>query len=1250
MEIGRNDLCPCGSGKKYKKCCINSPIRKVTNVNTIPIENSKSNFEYIKSNSKYLEKIISIYNIDDVTRAIFCINSWPNNRSAQAQALTINHSLCNIGVFGNQNIKEYSEFISFYNAIVPYLSITSREDLTLNDFGEVKINIKYETFPIILGTGHEQVYAVMQFLLVLARVLKVSDELDTLLCYNSTIINTLHDSYVSSSSKNNSIVFELPSEQFWKANNVLFSSNEFFVQAKKAYQIMGYEKCPIEMRHFFVNTENHYPLYNPSLLVDFYKKLLSLATEEECNNHINLTIGELIENTFNFSDNSHSRALIAPTIININTNKPFTNNHLSFLTISANKVLIAINKGDFESLEDIDNEIKLIDSLHVKNELQFCEMYYRKELLGGYAVDITPEMSIHFLMIEPSTDITVNSALFGEAGKRFSCSALDIIYLLGFMEDFTELFNFIEYERNENAQIMAFGGKSNLFFAWKNAHHHIASGAIEFNMISLSYGTTDDYVFEYYTKNLSNYPFGIKSKLFSDPLSWKIEDGTFGYSHFEHKGCFGFGGAGKMIGFTTFLFLAHNADFFTEEDFMSDNSTALQTIDELNQRLFNRYGELLVTFPFLHGKVMQILYMPLQYARKIDHSGFTLDKNKKYVYGDIFVDLDTIVIRYAVNLYELMSAIMSANDKSIESAYFIELIEPLRKYLNSSLSELEACVINDSSKKREVGIFTIEQEYYYSDGVPSIHVEARNFVKVRKEIAKVCFATGVKPGVYNGKAANQVIRKMQATIVRVFEEQISLYNKENLHKKVLNYYATQLHGTIINHKRYSSFKDLDLLVQQELEEKTRNIREKNKSNLRTAQYLLESNLAITHIDESILDCKKEDFENIIAFADWLVVLQDNADNCFHKDSDISIEIDEEFKVNTIWSDLSKDHYEQILSRKYKHEDYPIKNDEIDKNYYFQCSNAFLEDTGIDLYILYSLLEYLQLEIVNKSFVKQIYPNVFEATKDDLIIDFLELLNEQKEGDSEKVERAFNFITLDCDKLKFINGDNCLVLPVWDRENRDNRFDVKPILMQTAKCIFSPVVIHQLAILWKSGILDWYLPFEIGLENVITVLKKWKKRYEDEMVQDIASAFINSGFDPVFPEIDLAKRYPKSNFQKTLGDYDIIAIHKFKKEIWLIESKVLQKVGSIYEDHMQQNSFFNKHKDDEKFQKRIDYIKANLYKVTDVLAKESMDYKVVPYMVTNKLFISRYKQLDFPIITYHELMQKLNDYKLQLNLQ
>jgi len=28
MAVSRNDLCPCGSGKKYKKCCLGAPDPK----------------------------------------------------------------------------------------------------------------------------------------------------------------------------------------------------------------------------------------------------------------------------------------------------------------------------------------------------------------------------------------------------------------------------------------------------------------------------------------------------------------------------------------------------------------------------------------------------------------------------------------------------------------------------------------------------------------------------------------------------------------------------------------------------------------------------------------------------------------------------------------------------------------------------------------------------------------------------------------------------------------------------------------------------------------------------------------------------------------------------------------------------------------------------------------------------------------------------------------------------------------------
>jgi hypothetical protein len=580
---------------------------------------------------------------------------------------------------------------------------------------------------------------------------------------------------------------------------------------------------------------------------------------------------------------------------------------------------------------------------------------------------------------------------------------------------------------------------------------------------------------------------------------------------------------------------------------------------------------------------------------------------------------------------------MSTKDKSVESAYFLELIVPLKKYIQLSFAELEATVNKDSSLKKEISVFTLKQDYYYSDRAPSIHMEEQNFVKARKEIAKVCLAAGAEPGEYRGKAATCVIRKMQTAIVKVFEDQISKYNKENLHKKASSYYSTQLHGIIINLKRYSSFNDLDPIVQKEFEEKTRDVREQYRRNLRTAQYLLESNLTIQHEDK-ISDCKKDEFENLLAFADWLVVLQDNADACYFTDFDLLIQIDQEFKVDTIVSKSGNLQYKQILLRKYEQKDYTIKNDEIDKEYLMQCVSAFLADTGIEMGTLIPLLEYLQLEVVEKPFVEEIYPNVFEAQIDDLINDFLKLFLEPKDDNLGKAVNALHFITLDCAKLKSLNGTIHDILPFWDREKRDNRIDAKPIIMHEGKCIFSPVIIKQLATSWKSGFLEWYLPYEIGLENVKTELAKWKKRYEDEMVQDIAGTFSEMGFYPVYSELELASRYPKSDFPESLGDYDVIAVNQPKKEIWLIESKVLQKVGSIYEDQMQQKSFFYQHKDDEKFQRRIDYIKNNLSKITTILELETVDYTIIPYMVTNKLFTSRYKQLDFSIISHHELMK------------
>ena len=68
-------------------------------------------------------------------------------------------------------------------------------------------------------------------------------------------------------------------------------------------------------------------------------------------------------------------------------------------------------------------------------------------------------------------------------------------------------------------------------------------------------------------------------------------------------------------------------------------------------------------------------------------------------------------------------------------------------------------------------------------------------------------------------------------------------------------------------------------------------------------------------------------------------------------------------------------------------------------------------------------------------------------------------------------------------------------------------------------------------------------------------------------------------------------------------------------------------------------FFNEHKEDEKFQRRIDYLRENADQVIQQLGcTDYIGYKVIPYMCMNKVLVSRYKKVTFPIVSYPELVE------------
>ena len=1233
MKLEKNDP---DHDKKCEGCCLDKNTDVQIKIDTEHLKEFHSAFDNIRPIADSLLDVISKYEFSDLTTAIFCLNSWRKNRSALTQRLSLNMALSECGNSGTQHIISYSEFEMFYYEVSKFLTITNQEEYIMDDYGEVFINHFGKTYSTITGTGYQQVYGAIRHMQTLASICNRNEELSTILEYVNTIINLTKETNIPNS--DHSITFEIPPEEYWNTITRMFNNPIFQKQATATSQIMWQQLSPIEMRHFIKKESKMYPLFNESILVDCYKILLLNATPKEKKEHITQTILSLVENSFNMSPNTPNRALIKPAIIDRKSKEVIVKGLLFATRCNENCILIVIDKNSYDD-DQIRATIQQIADLNHTKGLRLAEGVYREDINGVYLIDFDCDCNIIYMIIDPFTDITANWKFRESSIKEFECSAIDAIYLIGFANNLNEVVEFIQYSITNQVLVSSRSGLSGYFFAWKDLNHVIPSGAIEYDKIIIDRNETEEYVYSYFKNMLHEFPRN-NAGILNDPLNWVAEVNLQKNIRIIHKGCHGFGGEIKALGRDTYVFMSHNVDFFTKEDFIQYGESLTGIIDELNQRLFAQYADLVCDIDILTGKTLQILFMPWQYA--INHSyRFLHDSSREIVFGDEHVEPDRIIIRYSLDPLVITTIFQNGTDLQAEHTYFLELLQPLCKYSPEKYSHLEKKLAERSSLKKTVGVFQIDQKYYFSDESIPTQISAISFTRVRKKIAKICFESGIKPGEYHGKEATAIIRKMQKYMVEIFEKYISYYDKYDLHNEILEYYSIQRHEITLCIKKYSALSELSDEVKDNFEKETIKIREECRRNIRMAGYLLESNLAIEHQKEP-KKCSMEDFEFILAFADWLVVLQDCADICYYSDSEITVSISSEYKVDTILNEVAGKMYDSVILRKYDIKEYSIKDDAIDVEFLKSAFEAFNQDTGINIRQLILFMEYMQSDIIQDATSLRTYPNVFEIEKSELIQKYKEYSKDMP--DYNMVMTIIDFLTLDTTALKRVNGKQHDVLPIWEREKRDNRFDMKPIIIHDNRCIFSPVTINGALESWKNGMLNWYLPYEIGLSKLKSVLDQWKKRYEDCMVQDIAQIFRTVGFDTVVTEVDLKSRFPQEDYPAELGDYDIIAISKTRHEVWIIESKVLHKVGSIYEDQMQQKSFFYQHKDDEKFQRRINYMMKNKNKILMSFGINDSEYVVVSYMVTNKLFVCRYKEIEFSIITYDELEKilKLNN--------
>ena len=527
-------------------------------------------------------KITNNYNYDDLVKAIFCINICINNRSALASQMTLNASLIEYEKHGNLKISNYDEFKKFFKKINGILGVTAFDDYTVEDFGEVRYKYQNKYYKVIIGTGHNLVFGELYCLDVLSNQLNKQKELELIFNYSSNIISFFEE--INKSNEKREIKFEIPSKELFDRTQEYFKTDLPKLNLGEIKSIVEKDNLPIEKRYFSEKNNIIYPLYNTAILVDLFDIWYKTLNKEDRRRLVDMSITKVLSDICTLDQGNQPNVLYPVSLIE---EGEFKSKYIYGFVINCDKgSIIGINKGQFKNKNELNTELEKIKQYHKNNKLNLGEVVPRnkKEYLG---ITIRKDCNVQFILYDDFINISeYNCNMIERDREYYECSALDLIYMLLFMEDQDELLNYIS-EKNEGdyEQIFGFGGDSSKFLIWKDSGHMLVQGALQYGMIDIGYTEEQDYVLDYFKKNLKHFPFECKDNfLFKSPFMWQIEELNNGGVQFVNKVKKSFGGNLIKLKNNCTIFFVRNVEFYEKEDLKKEYFENINLIDDLNLR------------------------------------------------------------------------------------------------------------------------------------------------------------------------------------------------------------------------------------------------------------------------------------------------------------------------------------------------------------------------------------------------------------------------------------------------------------------------------------------------------------------------------------------------------------------------------------------------------------------------------------------------------------------------------------------
>jgi hypothetical protein len=1198
-------------------------------------------FAMLEEKRQKLIPIIKQYDSESIIQSIFAITSWRNNRGAQESCLALNAVVSDNEEWGNKQVTTYDEFISLFEAFYPLLQISVYDDPVLMDFGEVKLCYKSRYYSIITGTGHTSpIFADLQFLDSVSEAVCMDSFSCEILNYSNNMLTQLLKNNVPISGDFSlSPKFECPSIDYFKSVQCFFKNKIWERLDNTLLSMLSTTNNAIIKSHFILKDEVSYPLFNPSLITDYFTNIVAMISKKDATKIIKHSLVEKIRSIY-CHDDSYSAQLIENCIF-LNNRIPIKENCTNFAYFQDDSLIVFFDTSDDNS--EYLSVIAQIESAFANKVLSIVNLAEKVSSNSYKAYQLNENCQLHIICYDEHINVDETVFKFGSKENRRIYSAIDIMYMIMVSEDILQLTEFDEKSKTEEAQILSWGGISDYYTLFLQEKGYLSKGAIEYQNIYSEIDTSAAHIFTKYLELNNCFPFHLHSRQFCEPECWNIVIDDNGIYQYAKKSRELLGGSVLILNNRCTIYLSYDFLSILRKDRSHQTSINLESFRGIVERFIIEYQASFSTIPCLDYIYIQLCC----------HSLSGESACAPYVHiSNVSKNHKTIRIDYEVDCNKLMKDISMADNRAIEYRMIHELFQPVLDTYSEDLAEVYKIIEERKTKKKTVETKAIRLDYYFNANIDKIKETDTSQLSVRKQIAQITAAANVISGIYEQKDATGIVRRIQESAVNNLEKKVIQFNRIELHIKLLSAYSSELFSIRMNQESFKLSKDIDERERENSCQKALQAVEDSKNNQASLLYLLETNLYFID-NRGKTNTNDIALSELMSFAQWLVSLQNSSDLCFHTDSKTKLCVLDDYRIDVELGEEYLSKYLTTNKRRLSFDAYDIKGNQKDKEYFEKVATAFYVDTGVNFRILESVLQQLSQSSFpsEKINFNEIAPNVFQININDAVNDYCSFVLEDVSYDDAK--RAFEFLTINESELKTIDGKNFPILPIWEREKRNNRFSIKPLLKDGDNYIYSPIMADEIRKRWTNGFLQFYPPYEIGLSSVVNELAEWKNYYEHLFSTDIEHLFKDLEFDYYKHDVDIRREDRKGNHPSIneLGDYDVIGLCQSLKTVFIIECKVLQPIGSIFEHSNEQKRFFKEEKFDEKFQKRINYFSeiyrsffANIgYELEDCV------YQIRPYMVVNKVFESYYKKVLFSIVTYDELKSEITSLKEWSNL-